>query len=210
MLGRAKLEIPRENVLPRVLHQSTRRLVVQAGRQQPVAVADVVGARALADSLAGHGELGATRLRDGVRDRNVGAVQLAKEFGGQGGFLGFVFEVVPPPGSVDVQPVRAARVEVASSVEVALANDVGAAEELEGLGSVDVEEDVVVPSHLVRVEEEHDVRQRVVMVDDVRQIDHGLVALVGRQTARGVVVDQVKLCTQSRDVSRHPTHVLVS
>ena len=53
---------------------------------------------------------------------------------GQEGFFGFAFVVVEEAGSVDVQPIGAAGVEMAAGVEVALSDDVGGGEVVDGFG----------------------------------------------------------------------------
>lgn len=155
---RAELEVAREDVLPAVLQQPARVLVVQIRAQDPVTVAHVEVAWPLHDAVARHGELGAARLGDGRGDGHVGAVQLVEERRSQLRLFRLVLQVPPPLRPVHVQPVRAARVQVAARVEIALPHDVCRTHQLDGLGRVDVQEDVVVPGMLVWVEEKHHVR----------------------------------------------------
>lgn len=82
----------------------------------------------------------------------------------------------------------AARVPVAAEVDVAGILDEGDVQGAQGV-DVGVQGGVGVPgreeTRAVGVEEGQDVRQRGVVVDDVRQVGHGLVALVGRGGATG-------------------------
>ena len=87
--------------------------------------------------------------------------------------------VVEEAELVDVQPVRAAGVEMAARVEVALSDDVRAGQTIDGLWSGEGEEDVVVPGVLVRVHENHDVWKVGVVVNYVGEVDHCFVAFVG-------------------------------
>lgn len=79
-----------------------------------------------------------------------------------------------------MDPVRAARVVVAASVEVALPDDVSWVETGDGLGGVEIEKDVVVPGAAMGVEEHDCIREAVVVFDDILKVGHGFVPLVRR------------------------------
>ena len=78
----------------------------------------------------------------------------------------------------EMVPVWTAWVVVAAGWEVADTVDVGGREARDGDGGVEVEEDVVVPCGLVRMEEERDVWEVVVVVDYVGEVGHGFVPFV--------------------------------
>ena len=129
-----------------------------------------------------------------------------KQLGCQRRLFGLVLQIMPPSGSVDVQPVWTPWVQVAACIEVSLSNDVGVAEEFDGLGRIDVQQDIVVPGRFVRMEKEDHVGQRVVMVDDVGQVYHCFVALVGGQPGR-VAVDGVDFGREVRKIPRYPAYI---
>ncbi len=133
-------------------------------------------------------------------------MKFMKQLRRQGRLFGLVLQIMPPPGSVDVQPVWTPWIQVAASIEVSLSNDVRVAEEFDRLGRIDVQEDVVVPGRFVRMEKEHHVGHRVVMVDDVGQVYHCFVALIGRQPGH-IAVDGVDFGREVGKIPRYPAYI---
>ena len=180
-----------EDVLPRIFHNAAGVLVLKSSVEDPSAVTDVLGARVCADTLAGDGKLRAAGLGDGAGDGHVG-VEFAPDSGREEALFVLVHEVPFRLRSIWVQPVGAARVKVAAGVHVALAGDVGVGDTRDGLGRVEVEEDVVVPGGPMWVEEENGVGEVVVVIDYVGEVYHSFVAFVFGNFEDGVfVVDSV-------------------
>jgi len=180
-----------EDVLPRIFHNAAGVLVLKFSVEEPFAVADVLGARVCADALAGDGKLRAAGLGDGAGDRHVG-VEFAPDSGCEEALFVLVYEVPLRLWSIWVQPVGAARVMVAAGVHVALAGDVGVGDAGDGLGGVEVKEDVVMPGGPMWVEEEDGIGEVVVVIDYVGEVDHSFMAFVFGDFEDGVfVVDSV-------------------
>ena len=152
VLGGAEDVLAREDDLPDVLPHPAGDVVAERGAEEPVAEEDEARERDGEDAGFGEGELGAAGLGQHFGD-GVEGEELAPGFGQHCFFLfvGVFFE------RAGVHPVRTARVPVAAHVHVAFARDPLAAQPLDHLDGVVVEEVVVVPAPSVGVHEDHDV-----------------------------------------------------
>lgn len=164
--------------MPQVLHDPPRDLVVQIRVEQPLSIVQIVGPRPRENLCLGDGKLGAARGRDGTRHRRVIAAEEVDVGVGKyhvGHVVGIAAE------RLDL--VRAAGHFGAAQVRVAVLADVVEAEAADGLDVIIVL-GVVVPGlgHglPVRVQEDHDAGQVVVVGDDECQVRHCFVAFVGR------------------------------
>jgi hypothetical protein len=174
--GRAKNLVTSENVVPNVLEDAPRELVVHAGCKQPLAIVLEALDGHLADSLAGNCKLGAAYARDGWRDGRA-RVYLLPNISPPIDLLGLVEEIKISTGSVHVYPIGTARVVVASYVHVAHACDTLVVEALDDFGGIEAHDHVVVPGVAMGVHEHDGVGEVVVMVDDVAEV-HLVLSLV--------------------------------
>ena len=97
-------------------------------------------------------------------------------------------------GAIGMEPVRAARVVVASRVEVAFSSHVGVIESANSNSGIEIVQNVVVPCAFVWMKEQDDVRKLVVVVNDVRQVNHCLVPFVLRNaqaSVRIIIIDNI-------------------
>lgn len=177
----------RELTVPRELEDPPAKRVVERRREQPVPEADVVLDGPALDRLARDGELRAAADGDDVGDGGRPRHQLAPRLlvDALGGGRAVVRVVLVLDGS-DLR--RAPDDPDAAEVDVAGLAQVRQAEVAQRRQGVVVRV-VVVPREPRRVDE-HQVRgQLLVRVDDVRQVHHGLAALVRRhrQRSAGVV-----------------------
>ena len=160
------------------------------------------------NTLATDCKLRAARLGYEVRNRHVRAVELMEELRGQVGLFRFLDVVVEERPTIHLQPVGTPRVVMAPRVEVALSNDMFIRQALDGGGRADVVHDVVVPCCDVGMEEENHVWELRVVVDDVCQIGHGFMTLVGGDgTVLGEVVDRVDGCLNAGKLALNPGHI---
>ncbi len=79
---------------------------------------------------------------------------------------------------VKMQPIRAPGVKVAAGVEVSFPCNSSITEAFDGKRGIEVEEDVVMPSALLGVEEQRRVGECIVMINDVGQVYHCFVTFV--------------------------------
>lgn len=162
--------VARKDVVPDVLKDTPRELVVHAGGQEPLAV--------VLESLNWHFtyplprdcELRAAYARD--RGWNWRArVDLLPDGPTPIDLLGLVEEIKVAAGAVHVYPVGAARIVVASHVHIAHARHPLVVEALHDLGGVEAHEHVVVPCVTMCVHEHDSVGEVIVVVDDVAEVD---------------------------------------
>lgn len=189
-----------ENNMPQELHDAPAACIALVGVNDPLAELDVVVARALENLVPGDGELRAARCGDALRHlqellvvgdergRGCSAGGHCSSSTGRGRVerrgAGSVEDLVPDLAGHMLVPAMcplAARVPVAAEVDVAVSLD---EVELQGShgGDVVVERRVDVPceqeARAVGVEEGDGGREVVVVVDEVGEVGHGLMALV--------------------------------
>ena len=131
VLHGAELGEAREDVLPDVLHDAAAHLVVERRAHQPVAVHDVPAHGVTTDALAADGELCAAGLGQCGWD-GVEWVQLRPDLGGEVSLFFALEVVVIGFRTVEVDPIRTARVAVAAGGKVAGAHDTLAGEAPDG------------------------------------------------------------------------------
>src|SRR5271163_2490897 len=121
-------------------------------------------------------------------------MKLSPHFGSEVAFLILLDQIPLRFGPIEMKPVRAARVVVASRVEVAFSSHVGVIESVNSHSGIEIVQNIVVPCALVWMEEQDGVRKLVVVVNDVRQINHCLIPLVLRNaqaSIRIIIIDNI-------------------
>src|SRR2546421_7011459 len=99
-------------------------------------------------------------------------------FGSEVAFFILLDQIPLRFGAIEMKPVWAARVVMASRVEVAFSSHMGVIESANSHCGIEIVQNVVMPCALVWMEEQYGVRKLVVVVNDVRQINHCLMPLV--------------------------------
>src|SRR5947207_10344337 len=103
-------------------------------------------------------------------------------------------------------------VEMTPQVHVSIAQNLLAAESSDHVDGARVHKIIVVPGDLMRVHEQRDITEIVVVVNNVSQIHHNLVSLIPRNSKLGIgVINGVDRGTEQDVVSekelRHPIGV---
>ena len=161
-----------EDVVPDVLKDAPRELVVDASGQQPFAVVDKALEGHFAYALARHGELRAPGAGQGGGNWRS-RVDLLPHAPPPVNLLGLVEKVKVAARAIHVYPVGAAGLVVAADVHVSQARDAVVVEAFEHLRRVEAEEHVVVPGPAVGVHEDGRVGEVVVVVNDVGEVHLG-------------------------------------
>lgn len=197
--------------MPCELENSPAQSILERGIEQPLQEVHVVLPRTPVYRLLGDGELRTAAHGDHFGDRVAGQelfegllVDLLRRRHTHGRQLLRRRRVLHRPDFG-----RAANDPNAPKVHVAHLAQVGELEVLEG-GEAVIVRVVVVPGEAQRVEEDEVVRQVVVVVDNVRQVHHGLAALVlgHRQRRLGVIDDVDALLPLRRQVVVEPGGVV--
>lgn len=176
--------------MPRKLKHAPVQSVVQRRGDEPLPKPDIVLLRPGADRIPRDSELGATANSNKLRDRDAGEDLLKGLLIDVLGEDLFLVAVRSGPLRLVQRGPDLARTPDdpdAAEVDVAGGAEVGEPEGAEGREGVVVRV-VVVPGEARRVHEEHGLGQAVVPVDQVRQVHHGLAALVHRHRQRRLAV----------------------
>ena len=88
--------------------------------------------------------------------------------------------------------IRTAWVVMTTQIHVAITHHLVAIESSHNINGTQVQEIIVVPGYLMRVHEQRDIAEIVVVVNDVCQIDHNLMSFIFRDRELGIrVIDGV-------------------
>jgi hypothetical protein len=159
-----------EDVVPNVLEDTARELIVHACGEKPLAVVLEALNGYLAYPLSGNSKLRAAYARDRRRDRRA-RVYLFPNIPAPVYFLGLVEKVEITARAVHVYPIGAAGVVVTAHVHVAMSGHTLVVEALDHLGSVLAHEDIVVPGVAMGMHEHDSIGEVVVVIDDVAEVD---------------------------------------
>jgi hypothetical protein len=159
-----------EDVVPNVFEDAPGELIVHLGCEKPFAVMQESLEWHLPDSLTRYRKLRATDAGDGRWD-GCTRVYLLPDVSSPVYFLGLAEEVEITARSVHVDPIWTAWVVVAPYVHVAQACNTFVVETLDHLGCIEAHEHVVVPRALMGMHEDGRVREVIVVVNDVAEVD---------------------------------------
>src|SRR3954470_5398799 len=102
-------------------------------------------------------------------------MKLSPHFGSEVELISLLDQIPLRFRAIEMKPVRAARIVVASRVEVAFSSHVSVIESANSHRCIETVQNIVVPCAFVWMEEQDGVRKFFVVVNDVRQINHCLI-----------------------------------